>query len=179
MTEGEIDPVKLETQIVAFTTALPASSGLPDSVRSYDLVWLLHLVGDTHQPLHATALLSKALKKGNQGGNLIDVTPANGQTAKLHACWDGIFGGYSTPSGAIRDSLLDRNIKLPEPDPVRAANSDPAEWLKESRKEAIEFVYVAPIRYEKSPYEFDRSYETRARNLAREQAAVAAARSKT
>ncbi|KAF5881711.1 S1/P1 nuclease [Rhizobium sp. PEPV16] len=83
MTEGEIDPVNLETQIVAFTTALPASSGLPDSVRSNDLVWLLHLVGDAHQPLHASARFSKALKKGDQGGNLIDVTPPNGQAVKL------------------------------------------------------------------------------------------------
>ncbi|KAF5881712.1 hypothetical protein [Rhizobium sp. PEPV16] len=62
---------------------------------------------------------------------------------------------------------------------MRAAISDPAEWLKESRKKAIEFVYVGPIGYEKSPHGFDRSYETRARNPAREQAAVAAARSQT
>lgn len=176
MTEGETDPVNLETQIVAFTEGFSASSGLPNSVRSYDLVWLLHLVGDAHQPLHATALFSKALKKGDQGSNLIEVTPANGQTVKLHAYWDGIFGGYSTPFGAIRNGLLDKNIKLPEPNPARAAISDPAEWLKESRQKAIEFVYVAPIAYEKGPYELDRSYETRARILAREQAAVAAAR---
>ncbi|MEX2693067.1 S1/P1 nuclease [Rhizobium mongolense] len=133
-------------------------------------------VGDAHQPLHATALFSKALKKGDQGGNLIEVTPADGQTVKLHAYWDGIFGGYSTPFGAIRNGLLDKNIKLPEPDQTRAAISDPAEWLRESRQKAIEFVYVAPVGYEKGPYELDRSYETRARILAREQAAVAAAR---
>lgn len=176
MTESESDPVNLETQIVTLTKGLSTSSGLPDSVRSYDLVWLLHLVGDAHQPLHATALFSKAFKKGDQGGNSIDVTPANGQTIKLHAYWDGIFGGYSTPYGAIKDGLLDKNIKLPEPDPARAAISDPAVWLTESRQRAIDFVYVAPVGFDKGPYELDRSYETNARKVAREQAAVAAAR---
>ena len=71
---------------------------------------------------------------------------------------------------------MDKNIKLPEPDPARAAVSDPAERLKESWQKAIEFVYVAPAGYEKGPYELDRSYETRARNLARDQVADAAAR---
>ncbi|MGO7860195.1 S1/P1 nuclease [Rhizobium ruizarguesonis] len=176
MTEAETDPVNLETQIVTLTKGLSTSSGLPDSVRSYDLVWLLHLVGDAHQPLHATALFSKALKKGDQGGNFIEVTPANGQTVKLHAYWDGIFGGYSTPYGAIKDGLLDKTIKLPEPDPARAAISDPAVWLQEGRQKAIDSVYVSPVGFDKGPYELDRSYETNARKVAREQAAVAAAR---
>nr|KZA99880.1 hypothetical protein A4A59_20880 [Rhizobium leguminosarum] len=176
ITEAETDPVNLETQIVTLTKGLSSSSGLPDSVRSYDLVWLLHLVGDAHQPLHATALVSKAFKKGDQGGNFIEVTPADGQTVKLHAYWDGIFGGYATPYGAIKDGLLDKNIKLPEPDPVRAAISDPAVWLTESRQKAIDFVYASPVGFDKGPYQLDRPYETNARNVAREQAAVAAAR---
>ncbi|NNH42014.1 hypothetical protein [Rhizobium laguerreae] len=31
----------------------------------------------------------------------------------------------------------------------RSAFSDPAEWLKESRQKSIEFVYGAPVGYEK------------------------------
>jgi hypothetical protein len=36
-------------------TASPASGhgSASDDVKSYDLLWLIHLVGDTHQPLHA------------------------------------------------------------------------------------------------------------------------------
>lgn len=33
--------------------ALPASSGASDDLRSYDLVWILHLVGDAHQSCQA------------------------------------------------------------------------------------------------------------------------------
>ena len=44
------DPVNALTQIKALTTAL--ASNASDDVKSYDLVWLIHLVGDAHQPLH-------------------------------------------------------------------------------------------------------------------------------
>src|SRR6202042_1762839 len=39
-----------QTQIAAFRAVL--ASAEPDELKSYDLVWLLHLVGDVHQPLH-------------------------------------------------------------------------------------------------------------------------------
>ena len=47
------DPVNALTQIKALTTAL--ASKVSDDLKSYDLVWLIHLVGDAHQPLHATS----------------------------------------------------------------------------------------------------------------------------
>src|ERR1019366_652223 len=43
-----------KTQISLFRAAL-ASSTTSDDLKSYDLVWLLHLVGDVHQPLHCTS----------------------------------------------------------------------------------------------------------------------------
>jgi S1/P1 Nuclease len=43
-----------ETQIAVFRKTL-ADKTISDDIRSYDLAWLLHLVGDVHQPLHATA----------------------------------------------------------------------------------------------------------------------------
>jgi hypothetical protein len=44
----DADPVNALTQIKLLKAGLAPSSGLPDDVRSYDLVWLLHLVGDAH-----------------------------------------------------------------------------------------------------------------------------------
>jgi hypothetical protein len=79
------NPVNAVTQIKVLATGLSTTSGLPDEVRSYDLVWLLHLVGDAHQPLHATARFSHDLPNGDQGGNKQDVVPATGETIKLHA----------------------------------------------------------------------------------------------
>jgi hypothetical protein len=37
------DPVDLVIQLNLMIAALPASSGASDDVRSYDLVWILHL----------------------------------------------------------------------------------------------------------------------------------------
>jgi len=39
-----------------------------DEVKSYDLAWLVHLVGDLHQPLHATARFVASDPDGDAGG---------------------------------------------------------------------------------------------------------------
>jgi hypothetical protein len=172
----EPDPVNALSQIAAFREALKPLSRLPDDVRSYDLVWLIHLVGDVHQPLHATARFSSNLSHGDEGGNKVEVVRATGERMKLHAYWDSLFGGYSTPRGAILDGLIDPDTKLPEPDAVLAAESDPQKWLEESKALAIEFVYAEPVKSGTSPYMLDRAYETNARTTARKQAALAGSR---
>src|SRR5580698_3768900 len=55
-----------KTQIGAFRRIL--NSAAADGLKSYDLAWLLHLVGDVHQPLHATTRISMALPQGDIGG---------------------------------------------------------------------------------------------------------------
>lgn len=47
---GDADPVNAITQIELLRSGLASAQRLEDEVRSYDLVWLLHLVGDVHQP---------------------------------------------------------------------------------------------------------------------------------
>lgn len=54
-----------ETQINAFRAVL--ASDKPDELKSYDLVWLLHLVGDVHQPLHCATRVSKTDPGGDNG----------------------------------------------------------------------------------------------------------------
>lgn len=54
-----------------------------------DLAWLLHLVGDVHQPLHSSARVSARDPEGDRGGNdflLDDIEAGN-----LHAYWDTIL----------------------------------------------------------------------------------------
>lgn len=170
------DPVNALSQILVLRKGLSSTSGLPDDVRSYDLVWLLHLVGDAHQPLHATARFSHDWPHGDQGGNLSEIVNAMGVKMKLHAYWDGLFGGYSTPYGAIFDGLINPDTKLPEPDPVLAAEADPQKWFEESQKLAIDVAYAEPVKSGTSPVILDRSYETNAMTAARKQAALAAAR---
>ncbi|HEX7956150.1 MAG TPA: S1/P1 nuclease, partial [Pyrinomonadaceae bacterium] len=59
------------TQIDAFRAVL--ASNRPDELKSYDLVWLLHMVGDVHQPLHGTARFISADTDGDDGGNDVKI----------------------------------------------------------------------------------------------------------
>jgi len=59
--------VNAQERIERFRTTL-ASTTANDAVKSYDLVWLAHLVGDVHQPLHCTSRFSTALPHGDRGG---------------------------------------------------------------------------------------------------------------
>src|SRR5258708_7600718 len=62
------------TQIVSLRQAIATNED--DHLKSYDLVWLEHLVGDIHQPLHGAVRLHAG--SGDLGGNLVKIklTPA-------------------------------------------------------------------------------------------------------
>ncbi|MBB3657851.1 hypothetical protein FHX15_003093 [Rhizobium sp. BK650] len=87
-----------------------------------------------------------------------------------------MFGGHSTPYGAIFDGLTNSDTRLPKPDAALAGETDPAKWLDESQKLAIEFAYGEPVKPGTAPYQLERKYETDAMTTARKQAALAAVR---
>jgi hypothetical protein len=58
-----------------------------DDERAQALRFIIHFVGDIHQPLHCSTRVDEALPDGDQGGNLFFVhTP---HRTKLHSFWDG------------------------------------------------------------------------------------------
>jgi S1/P1 Nuclease len=67
-----------------------------DEDRAVALCWVLHLTGDLHQPLHATALIAAKLgfdpPHGDKGGNrcAIRVNPADEDALELHTYWDAL-----------------------------------------------------------------------------------------
>lgn len=61
--------------------------------RNFMLRYLLHLVGDIHQPFHNIEYYSEQYPKGDMGGNLIKVW-YNYQYTNLHAFWDSGGGKY-------------------------------------------------------------------------------------
>ena len=54
--------------------------------------YVVHLVGDIHQPLHSAALYNESYPKGDLGGNSEKVILVNGTTANFHSFWDA--GAY-------------------------------------------------------------------------------------
>ncbi|HET7228858.1 MAG TPA: S1/P1 nuclease [Longimicrobium sp.] len=72
-----------------------------DSARAVALAWVLHLVGDAHQPLHNSARITPQDTAGDRGGNLFllaGLYPRN----NLHAWWDSLVG-FSEPWTGIGD----------------------------------------------------------------------------
>jgi hypothetical protein len=65
--------------------------------RALDLVWILHLIGDIHQPLHAASRVTSLEPQGDHGGNDFKLRPD--RTDNLHSFWDGILN-RARPRGA-------------------------------------------------------------------------------
>lgn len=158
------------TQIVAFRAAL-ASPRTSDDVKSYDLVWLLHLVGDVHQPLHAAARFTHEQPQGDEGGNRVSLCDKPRCRAKLHGFWDDVLGTSRKPELAVAHAR-----KLAHADSRRVAVEDPSAWARESLGIAETEVYVAPIGAGPGPYRLTSEYRAEARKVARQQAALAGAR---
>src|SRR6185295_14980747 len=72
------------------------------NAQAQALRFIIHFVGDIHQPLHCATEVDKAHPDGDLGGNLVSlmVPGANGQLKKtnLHSFWDGGIGAFP-PSG--------------------------------------------------------------------------------
>ena len=61
---------------------------LPDEQRARALRYLLHLVGDIHQPLHCATHCTQAPSQGDRGGNDFKMKGED----NLRSCWDGGVG---------------------------------------------------------------------------------------
>lgn len=72
-----------------------------DNARAQALRFIIHFVGDIHQPLHCSTRVDSNHREGDRGGNefMVKVRDADGKskTLKLHSYWDG--GLDSFPKG--------------------------------------------------------------------------------
>jgi len=141
----------VETQIVLFTTALSPTdpnktkNAALDKVKSFDIAWLEHLVGDIHQPLHATTRFTKKHPGGDTGGN--DVKFSKDRGDELHAYWDDLLGTSTTITFVTNKGKKLNNLGKPG----GAAVADPAQWKADSFALAKSAVYIAPISDESDP----------------------------
>jgi hypothetical protein len=155
-------------KIGVFRQALASSE--PDLLKSYDLVWLLHLVGDVHQPLHCATRVTKAKPHGDEGGNLVVV---DGPDKELHAFWDDAVG-----EGDTQDFMKAVTVgqSLPPADASLAADAKEDDWAAESFSLAKSNVYIDPVGPGLGPYNLAGSYTTNTQQLAEQRIALASAR---
>jgi hypothetical protein len=164
----EIPTPNAETQIDAFRLVL--ASNKPAKLKSYDLSWLLHLVGDIHQPLHATTRFGETQKQGDAGGNFVKlcILPCKDN---LHGFWDGLPGDSGDPRVAITFGS-----GLPAADQTLADDLTTADWVRESVLAAQQFVYVEPIGLGAGPFTLTDLYRKNAGEMANARVALAGAR---
>jgi len=132
-----------------------------ESVRDVDkarqLAFLIHFVGDIHQPLHSTTYYNNDLPAGNLGGNAFPIA-SFGRWKNLHAVWDDGCGftshlndinAYGKPREKLNINAMNRiksfadTIQLMHPmeslPTVELLDQD--FWALEGHKLAIKYGY--------------------------------------
>lgn len=103
--------------------AILGDAAQPAEARRQALKFVVHFVGDAHQPMHAGYARDR-------GGNTVQINQPNGTPdgygTNLHALWDsGLFRGMEEREAAQRARLLG-----PSSGPVAADPGDPAAWTE-------------------------------------------------
>jgi len=160
-------PPHVVTEIERLSRALTRPVG--DAANPvYALPWVLHLVGDLHNPLHAATRFTRDDPNGDRGGNAFYVQPGR----NLHSFWDGLAG--TDPSS---DAYIDRMARRLGP---KASNNsqDAASWAQEGVELAKLKVYTFGriSNAQDRPIRLNRAYQESAKLLAEKQLSAAGAR---
>jgi hypothetical protein len=122
-----------------------ADRAAPESARAEALKWVVHLVADIHQPLHAGY-------PEDRGGNLFQVHYL-GRGSNLHALWDsGLFESRGLDAPAYLAELEARAAKM-RAKAARWSDEAPQRWAEESCA-LIESLRLYPARPGKLPREY-------------------------
>lgn len=106
---------------------------------------LIHVVGDVHQPLHATTLVSTEYPKGDAGGNLYRIQ--GGKIGKnLHAYWDKGAGLLMLQDNTKR-GIDKKAIEIGQHWPCANidSHSTAQDWLKESHELGLNKAYTIAV----------------------------------
>ena len=127
----------IANKITEFEAELRSSSTAPLE-RLIALKFLMHLVGDLHQPLHVS-------DHNDRGGNCIGLSPSpDGHDTNLHAYWDT---GVVEALGSTADTIADRLDRRITPGELSAwARGDAKAWAMESFELSRKDVYALPSR---------------------------------
>jgi S1/P1 Nuclease len=111
------------------------SAVTPPAERLLALKFLVHFIGDVHQPLHAA-------DHGDRGGNCIGLASPHEQALNLHAYWDvDAVEALGHSAEQIADKL---DARLAEADKAIWAQGTAMSWAMESFEVARRDVYALP-----------------------------------
>lgn len=88
-------------------------SNAKDADRAVTLCWVLHLIGDVHQPLHTTSLFTKQFPTGDRGGTRFYIRAKEGKfPITLHKYWDDLLLGSDNATTVKNYAIGLRNRKV-------------------------------------------------------------------
>jgi hypothetical protein len=148
--EGKMEP---RHAIAALKMALQAlrDKNTSDADKAVKLCWVLHLVGDIHQPLHASALIARSGSlpptkfdpppagfdppAGDEGGNRLAIKTKEKQkdAVILHSFWDGLVFNdrkdFLDVEAQVQELIRDKQY---QPKQADIGNTDYLSWAKDS-----------------------------------------------
>jgi hypothetical protein len=148
-------------EAIRFNRAVLADPSAPRGSRLQALKYLVHFVGDLHQPLHVS-------DNRDRGGNDVLVTVPGRGSARLHSVWDAVL----FEAGDWTEERLTVELRA-RANANRAAweGGDLPEWVEEARRLARDHAYRLP-----APDAVDQRYLTEGLEVAIVQLARGAVR---
>ena len=143
------------------------------------LSWLIHLIGDLHQPLHCSSFFASAYPKGDKGGNDFFVKPA-ARGISLHSFWDGLLGTSGKPQAHLNYAIAIQSEHPRKSLRGLKKSRTAKDWSLESRSLALEKAYLrgklkGGVSREIAP-DLPDGYTKSAKTAAEKQAALAGCR---
>lgn len=128
--------------------------------RRLALQFLIHLVGDLHQPLHVG-------DNNDAGGNDIEVSAKGFKYGTLHRYWDG---AVVRKLGRKPETIARRLIEQMGQNQQRWQRGNPRDWTMETFSVARDYVYAQlPTADAEGVYILDDNYVASSKNMATQQ----------
>jgi hypothetical protein len=140
-------PAGQALEALALNNAMVANPESSPAERALGLCWVLHIVGDLHQPMHVSDLFSKDFPTGNSAGWLSYVMdPVTQSPIPLHILWDS--NAMRVPSLAEVDKHAAALMKKYPRSSLSELKTNPigqpdtfVKWAKESHQIAMDWAF--------------------------------------
>lgn len=126
-------------EALALNLAVARDPAAPIADRAVALCWIMHILPDIHQPLHAAERVAAAWPNADQAGSKVWVLdPVTGKPISLHWYWDDSINRDGTPEAAFARA---RELVARYPRQAEKGRNDAAAWLDESYALARSLAY--------------------------------------
>lgn len=133
----------IEAVVLAYAEVANPESAPADRARA--LSWMLHIMGDIHQPMHVSDLFSEQYPEGNPAATISYVADPLGETTiPLHMLWDSNILRTTDLESIDRNTqeFLQRYPRSSFPELAPPSGADVFEkWARESHQVAIDFAF--------------------------------------